>query len=349
MSRLSQIKVFIKKIAYKGYVIVSAFKIKILNRRYILLLTPFHGNLGDHAIAAAEEQFVKRGGFSFFEVDTMALDHNEALFGKLIPRNRVILITGGGFAGSLWPYEEYRIRRVLEAFPENKVVVFPQTVTFFDGKEPGNDFFEESKRVYSNHKDLTFFVRDEKSFNFMKENMPVVNVKLAPDMVTALRPEIALPDKRSGIVCCFRKDLEKKISKETEAAIKDYLTQTYPEEKITYTDTVEQYFVNASKRKKELDNKLLLFGGSKLVVTDRLHGMIMAAIMNTPCIAFGNINGKVKGVYSWIKDNEFIKYVDTFDEFKEALDSLDLNKIYNYQIDGSLFAEVKKALGVGNE
>ena len=39
----------------------------------------------------------------------------------------------------------------------------------------------------------------------------------------------------------------------------------------------------------------------------------------------------------------------TFDEFKEALDSLDLNKIYNYQIDGSLFAEVEKALGVGNE
>ena len=143
--------------------------------------------------------------------------------------------------------------------------------------------------------------------------------------------------------------MEKRISKETEAAIKDYLVQTYPGESITFTDTVEQYFVNASKRKKELDNKLLLFGKSKLVVTDRLHGMIMAAIMNTPYIAFGNINGKVKGVYSWIKENEFVKYVDTFDEFKEALKRLDLSKQYKYQINRNLFAEVDKALGVGDE
>ena len=72
--------------------------------------------------------------------------------------------------------------------------------------------------------------------------------------------------------------------------------------------------------------------------------MIMAAITNTPCIAFGNSNGKVKNVFYWIKDNEFVKYVDSMEQFKEALDSLDLNKEYKYHIDETLFYELAKTV-----
>lgn len=57
-------------------------------------------------------------------------------------------------------------------------------------------------------------------------------------------------------------------------------------------------------------NKFKDFQKSKLVITDRLHGMVFCAISGTPCIAFSNYNHKVKGTYDWIKDLDYIKYVD---------------------------------------
>ena len=56
--------------------------------------------------------------------------------------------------------------------------------------------------------------------------------------------------------------------------------------------------------------KLDEFRKSKLVVTDRLHGMLFAAITGTPCIALGNSSGKVKGVYDWLTHLDYIQYVD---------------------------------------
>jgi pyruvyl transferase EpsI len=68
-----------------------------------------------------------------------------------------------------------------------------------------------------------------------------------------------------------------------------------------------------------------------MVVTDRLHGMIFAAITNTPCIAMGNINGKVKSVYeTWLSNNQYVKYANNVDEFEQMLKELDLNEQYLY-------------------
>ena len=44
-------------------------------------------------------------------------------------------------------------------------------------------------------------------------------------------------------------------------------------------------------------NKLTEFASARLVITDRLHGLIFSAITNTPCIAFDNLSGKVHGTY----------------------------------------------------
>ena len=73
-------------------------------------------------------------------------------------------------------------------------------------------------------------------------------------------------------------------------------------------------------RKKEVKNKLEQFKKAKLIITDRLHGMIFATITATPCIAFGNSNGKVKNVYGWLKHNEYIKYVYIITNRKSELE-----------------------------
>ncbi len=342
---LGKIKRRVFKVFRRVHVVLCTLYIRFAGVRNVLLLAPAHDNIGDHAIALAEMQYFRERGLKLFELSIKSFDGNEKLLAKLLPRKVNVIVHGGGFLGALWPREGYRIRKVFEFFKKKRIVVFPQTVTFYDKTEEDKAFFEESKRIYSSNKNITIFVRDERSYKFMKENMPEVDVRIVPDIVTILKAESTGTIARKNIIFCFRRDLEKALSDEMKAEIEACVKNKYSDCEIIHTDTVEKYHIGMSERSREVNKKLSLFAESKLVITDRLHGMVMSAITNTPCIAFSNTNGKVKGVYTWIKNNDYVKYVDTIDQFKEALDSLDLDKEYKYAIDNKLFAELDSVIG----
>ena len=59
-----------------------------------------------------------------------------------------------------------------------------------------------------------------------------------------------------------------------------------------------------------------------MMVTDRLHGMIFAAITSTPCIVVTSKSPKVKGVYEWIKHLPYIKLVENLNDLDEAINSI---------------------------
>ena len=341
---IKKIYLFIKIMVFDIYLFFCGLYIRLFKVEYLLFMAPFHENLGDHAITLSQEQLLAERGIKAFEIHTKALDYGGSFFAKMVPNSTVILLNGGGFLGSLWKHEERRVRKIFTEFSSNKIVVFPQTVTFADSTDEDRAYFEESKKIYSMNKNLTIFVREKNSLAYMKEKMPEVHVEIAPDIVTRLKNPNSKDLKRSGFILCFRKDKEQKVTADMKTEVLELLKAKYGSEEITYTDTVIDHFVNKAARENEVNAKLAQFGSAKLVITDRLHGMIMAAITNTPCIAFGNSNGKVKNVFYWIKDNEFVKYVDSMEQFKEALDSLDLNKEYKYHIDETLFYELAKTV-----
>lgn len=65
----------------------------------------------------------------------------------------------------------------------------------------------------------------------------------------------------------------------------------------------------------ELDNIWNNFKSSKVVITDRLHGMIFCAITKTPCVVLPNSNHKISGTYyNWLSELEFIQFVEEFEE-----------------------------------
>lgn len=61
------------------------------------------------------------------------------------------------------------------------------------------------------------------------------------------------------------------------------------------------------------------FASSRVVITDRLHGMIFAAITGTPCVVLSNSNHKIQGVYEWIKDLPYIEFISDVHETQGAL------------------------------
>ena len=177
---LGKIKRRIFKVFRRFHAFFCALHIKFSGIKNVLLLAPVHDNIGDHAIALAEKQYFEEKGIKLYEFSIKSFDGNERMIAKMLPTNVNIIVHGGGFLGALWPREEYRIRKVFENFKNHRIVVFPQTVTFYDKTEDDKAFFEESKRVYSANKNITIFVRDERSYGFMKDNMPDVDVRIVP-------------------------------------------------------------------------------------------------------------------------------------------------------------------------
>uniref|UniRef100_UPI004057086A glycosyltransferase n=1 Tax=Agathobacter sp. TaxID=2021311 RepID=UPI004057086A len=298
---------------------------------YILLDTPEHGNIGDQAIVLAERQFLDEaiGKNNYIELTANEIDNFESLYAKFIPKKKVILINGGGFLGDIWPNEEYRVHRILKAFLAHKIVVFPQTVSYNLNTLDGRKFLELSQSVYSQHSNLTIFVRERKSYEFVQKNFPTVKTYLVPDIVLSYKHNISKKH-REGVVMCLRADREKKLNNENLEYIKDCIYQKFGKESIRYTDTVVGHNIKPAQRVEELHSKLEEFAQAELVVTDRLHGMIFAAITETPCIALGNSNGKVKGVYEWMKEVEYVQYVDDTAEFEDAFRSIKLGVAYNF-------------------
>lgn len=334
-----KMKILKWKIEYDKY---SKLQKKNNEKEYIIFGIPVHGNIGDQAIAVAENKFLKDlGANHILEIISPKVIEAAQILKKIVSKDAIIIIHGGGFLGNQWAKEEERAECVISSFIENKVVIFPQTVFFKDNDE-GKIAQEKAKRIFSQHKNLVICAREKKSYSIMKEIFQSAKIILIPDIVLYL-DEFKGDFNREGILLCLRSDPEAKL-KENERKIIYNLVSRY-DNNITWTDTVIDEVIFEDKRKQCFYNKLNEFSKSKLIITDRLHGMIFAAMTKTPCIVMGNYNHKVKGVYEWIKDLQYIKYIDSIEEVENEVKKLYELKVEKYDcIDKRLFKQLAEEL-----
>lgn len=87
--------------------------------------TPEHDNLGDHLIAESELELIKKikPEYEVIEVTDMEyLWHREKLR-AIITKKDLLVITGGGFLGSMWLYNaENTVREIITDYPDNKLL-----------------------------------------------------------------------------------------------------------------------------------------------------------------------------------------------------------------------------------
>ena len=276
-----------------------------------LIGTPEHNNLGDHAIALASLALLN--GFSDFELKEISIGmyiYHMLCMKMYMSNDSILFINGGGSMGVEWFYYEKLIRSIMLSFKKRTIVILPQTI-YYENSEYGQKEFERSKRIYASHPDLHICAREKYSYDVMKEAYPQNDVLLVPDMVLLLN-ECKFQNERKGILLCLRNDVESVILPEQIQEITDYCHRLT--DKIAITDTVLLDQVSIAERGLRLNQKWEEFSTAELVITDRLHGMVFCAITGTPCIALSNYNHKVKGVYEWIKDLEYIQYLDDYRE-----------------------------------
>lgn len=303
-----------------GSVFSEVIKNEVSNLDFIMMNTPRHGNMGDHAIAYAEKLFFEKyfPDIRYGEITGPYLWKYIDIYKKYISKDTVLGISGGGYLGNIWFNEEVLIRIIFEYFPENKIVFFPQTV-FFNAAENRTEEIEKSRKTYSEHRaPVMAFFRDRLSFDFgLNEYKSFDKIFEAPDMALFLKPEFDIEREQEAVII-FRHDAEKSERTPGVDKIEDELRL----KNVTYKilDTVVGRRISTKKRNKEFIDILKRFASAKFVITDRLHGMIMSAITGTPCLAFDNLTGKVSGCYKWIENIDYIRILRDESELESGVD-----------------------------
>ncbi|MEE1074611.1 MAG: polysaccharide pyruvyl transferase family protein [Acutalibacteraceae bacterium] len=319
--KISIIKNFLYKLTSRKHLLKKykpMFKKHKKNPNMVFLVyTPIHKNLGDHAIASAEMAILDKLGILYTDITQPEIRKLKE-FGLLgLFNNTKILINGGGNLGTLWFDVEEDFRSIMIAAPKADILIFPSTI-YYDDTVLGRKEFENSKRIYNNHKSLTLYARENISYEIMKNAYN--NVKLVPDMVFYLN-KCEKNVSRDGAILCLRKDLERTLCEEDEIFIYKQIQHLFGD-KITKTDMYAAHNIPAEKRNQELTKKFEQFKRAKLVITDRLHCMIFCIISGTPCIVVNSKSPKVKGCYEWVKDFEYIKFADSLSDITNLYNSI---------------------------
>lgn len=290
--------------------------------RIILMGISHHGNIGDSAIVIAEKEILNNHfpEFEKYYVQERYLDVCAKKVKDFIKDDDIILLHAGGNIGDTYSIPERGRREVIKLFPNNKIIILPQTAYFSD-TEKGREELERSKEIYNDHKKLVILARENKSYNFMKEHFYNAKVYLTPDIVMTL---VRVSDKkRKGALFLLRTDREKVLEESKVKRIIEIINKKFESYKLSDMHLGEEVSnIGGNVRRKVLDNKFDEFQSSELVITDRLHGMIFAAITHTPCIAFGNFNHKVLESYRWLENLEYIKFCEDIGNIENDINSV---------------------------
>lgn len=276
-------------------------------KKAIMLATAEHANIGDAAITLAEQQVLGEQFPEYFQVEisTYEFQRKEAYLHAILNTQDILFINGGGNMGDRYPEEEELHRKIVSEFPNNKIIIFPQTISF-SATEKGGQELEKSARIYNRHPDLTLFVRGKTSLEFAKKQFSQVNAVLMPDMVHALRTNYAFD--RSGALLCLREDNEGTLSAgEKEQIVRAASAVAGSVDRCT---NIHIQDVTREIRGLVVRQVLMRFAKHQVVITDRLHGMIFSAITGTPCVVLASYNHKIREYYeAFFKDANGVFFV----------------------------------------
>ena len=298
------------------YYYIRIVRMKMMVEYSILLGTPLHENLGDHLITLAERKFLADlNEGPIIEIPIEAFKLFKRTIASSINSNTKIYIQGGGWMGTTWPQDEFNLQNMIAMFDINPIIVFPQTAFYDCNCSYFSKIVTLGNKVYQKKNVLICF-REDNSYKQFNQIFPKANILLQPDITLYLKPKIRGKESRvenRSVAVCFRKDREN-YKDELKKEIMEYLIKS----KISFeiVDTISKNNVKEKNREKVIEKKMEEFGKFDLIITDRLHAMILTYLVGKKCIAIDKKTHKVSSIYNtWMQDCDQIMYADNFDDF----------------------------------
>jgi len=295
----------------------------------IYLDYPMHGNIGDLLIHAGTDKFFADYGYDVigrFSIHEFCLCHRPGkplVFFKesvgrldaLVKTGAIIVFHGGGNLGDIYPdYQMFR-ELVIARYPDAPTVILPQSIHFGDQAKRA-----AVAKTFAAHSRLFIFARDRESLDFARTDCGC-EATLMPDMAHALWG--SLPRHNSAdtrLLNIRRRDPEAVVGLAGDAATFDWDEVISPLDlfllrllrKMQSIDTPTRHIVPNHVawgwyRDYLLRRSIKLVGGYGQVDTDRLHGVILGALLDMPVICQDNSYGKISRYYrDWFSSSDRI-------------------------------------------
>lgn len=316
----------------------------------VLFDYPNYVNFGDLLIWLGQLSFLRNWRvkiFGQYHIGQCALDLLEEIIG-----NKTILLQGGGNFGDLHPWHQNLRTRIIEKFKTNKIIMFPQTMHYSN-----TDLLKKDAEKYNRHPNLYLMWRDIKSYEIAQAYFKHNRSFLIPDMAFCLNlSSCACPkEDRNAILFLRRTDTEKKeyehLNRINGLYIRDWkdLAGQLDSSASTMINIVRhgyRYLCKSVGRivgpqlfmtvcKKETDNYHLFaiqcqgiaaseFSRYKIIVSDRLHGHILATLLRIPNILLDNSYGKNREFYNtWTYTDEISRFANSTEELFACMEDLE--------------------------
>lgn len=152
--------------------IINQQLLPLIDSDYAYLELPYYENIGDTLIWEGTRIFLKQTKYK-----CLYSASSSTFFNHKIPESTTILLQGGGNFGDLWNGPHSFRKKIIELYPNNNVIIFPQTV-WYEHQEN----IKADEIFFANHPNVTICARDKVSFKFMQEHFPKNKALLVPDM-----------------------------------------------------------------------------------------------------------------------------------------------------------------------
>jgi len=289
-------------------------------RKILYLLTPpaVLRNLGDHAQVLGIYRWIDDylPELPIVEFDKYQVQHHMRVVKRLAGEDDLIVIQSGGNMGNLTPWTEQLRRRIVRSFPQNRIVSLPTTVSF-QNTDRGRRELRKSQKAYNSHPGLTLVTRDPESFQRALDHFPSPRVLCCPDFALYLHPADLPLQERRGVLLCLREDHESRVEDSRGEDIAGFFAAQHSEEIYRYNTCIDRD-IPRSARREEVMASLRLFASHRLVVTDRLHGLIFSVLARTPCVALPTTDHKVSSFMAWLEGVDYVCFAPDTEDMAEA-------------------------------
>lgn len=289
------------------------------NNRIFYLGIPAHANLGDLAQGVCIRRWLKKHypDRRVVEIETNALVNTRfsvlKQFKAAYKKGDIIVFQSGYTTTDLGGFADEMHRAVINALPEAKMLMLPQTVFF---KEEKNK--QRTAEVYSRAEHMLFLARDRVSYDMAKDMFKNIPILQYPDIVTTLIGSRSFDYNRDGIMFCCRDDGEKYYS---EDEIKNLYDKCSKLCKTDLTDTTKQGKTSeiVKNAKQYIEKEIDTYAHYKLIITDRYHGTILSLVAGTPVIIIKTTDHKVTTGAEWFR-GVYDDYVYLAESLEQAYD-----------------------------
>lgn len=280
---------------------------------------PDHANVGDSAIALGQLAFFKTAGIRINSIQSLNT-YSQRIFSSHI----AVGLHGGGNLGGLYPsFSEHRYRLAERLRQDTLLIQEPQSVHFV------SDYAREDFRIrMATREHLRMAVRDAPSQQMISDLG--VEAALVPDAVHALG-RISSADPTEKVIVLARQDKESLgislpsgvaavdwISDNRQAALATWLRWRTRHTEITRTlsnPSPSRWNIKAEKR---FERGVDLLSTGQVIITDRLHAMLIGMQMGRSVVAIDNNNRKLTS-YAATWFGEISAPVHFATSFREAL------------------------------